>query len=391
MPLKHLKGFFGVLSMLDVSVVGGGPAGAVCARGLAEAGLNAAVLEEHSRPGVPVKCSGLISLSGLDALGIDYSRAVQNRLHGAIIHAPGGTTMTVGNGKARAAAVDRAVLDELLLDAAEGAGAEIHLNERVRDPSLLDARVVVGADGPGSLVASRGGFPPISDFAVCMQADYSGLRLETRERLHMFLSNARYPGFFGWVIPTGSDTARVGLGVHTIISRERGAEGGTSERVDALFARFLLGDAAPFIEGAKRESTLAGAIPLAPRAETVRGSTLLVGDAAGQVKATTGGGVVFGAVAAKSAARCIASGRVGEYEKAWRAELGRDGALHGKIRVFLNSLTDERMDSLFSLAKMFGAEAFLNEFGDMDRPAKMEEKLKGYGPIYAMYKQLVGA
>jgi flavin-dependent dehydrogenase len=118
---------------------------------------------------------------------------------------------------------------------------------------------------------------------------------------------------------------------------------------------------------------------------------LLAGDAAGQVKATTGGGIVFGAAAARIAAECIAAGRAKEYEARWRAALWEDLELHQKLRRFFNSLPDERMESLFAAAKLLRLESFLNRFGDMDKPSKMVEQLKkdDYAPLYAVYSMLI--
>jgi len=313
---------------------------------------------------------------------------VLNTVKGARVHSPGAGEMVVGNGRVRACVVDRSNLDSLLSEAAEREGAKIECGARVTRNGLR-ARTVVGADGAGSGVASWFGFPKISEFAVCMQADYSCARVSEKDRLDMFLSNARFPGFFGWMIPVSSDCLRVGMGAFADFSS------GGAPNVKALFDDFVsrkpVRDA---IEGAKKENALAGSIPLKPRAGTAKENVLLVGDAAGHVKATTGGGVVFGAEGARIAARCIAGGRIRGYEGEWKAALGRDLALHWRARAFLNSLPDARMDSLFSMAKRLGAEAFLEKFGDMDRPARMEEKLSegGFGALgLACARLLAGA
>jgi len=373
------------MAAFDVHIVGAGPAGSVCAREAARRGLKVLVSEEHSRVGLPVQCSGLISIEGLDSLGIDYSSAVLNRVNGARIFSPGMSEISVGDGDARACVVDRAKLDRLLSDAAEKEGARIETGMRITRPSLA-GKFTVGADGSGSGVASWFGFPPITEFAVCMQSDFERVSGLDSTRIEMFLSNSKFPGFFGWLIPTGKDSARVGLGAY-------GRLPGDKVPVKKLFDEFLSSKAvSPRLDSARETGRLAGVIPMKPRRKTSKGSVLLIGDAAGQVKATTGGGVVFGTAAARIAAGCIASGKVSDYEARWKAELGGDLELHGKLRAFLNSLSDDKMESLFSLAKLLGAEHFLNNFGEMDKPTKMVERLKQgkYAPIYAAYSTLLG-
>ena len=368
--------------MFDVHVIGCGPAGSVCARELAKAGERVLVSEEHSKPGVPAQCSGLISVEGMESLGIGYSKALLNTVTGARIHSPGAGEMTVGSGVPRAHVVDRPALDLLLADAAEAEGAKIETGRRA-SPHSIRGRLVVGADGAGSSVAQWFGFPRITEFAACMQADFSGASMGDAKTLDMFLSNERFPGFFGWVIPTGKDGARAGMGAYLDIF-----SAGKPAPVARLFERFLAsGAVSELLSGARREGSLAGIIPMKPREATVKGNALLVGDAAGQVKATTGGGVVFGTAAARIAAKCISSRNHSAYEAEWRSELGRDLSLHRRLRLFSNSLTDSRMASLFSMAKLLGAESFLNRFGDMDRPGRMEDSLRanGMGGLLSAY------
>ena len=370
--------------MYDVHVVGGGPVGCICARELARSGMKVLVSEEHSRIGIPVQCSGLISVDGLNSLGVDYSRAVMNRVSGARIYSPRMNEIVVGDGKTRACVVDRSMLDIILSDQAEAEGAHIRLEDRVKR-STLNGRIVVGADGAASSVVSWFGFPPISEFAICMQADYSEVRVSDCSNIELFLSNERFPGFFGWLIPTGKDSARVGLGAH---AQFKGAVPPIKKLFEAFVSSKHVADA---LDGAREDVRIAGIIPMKMREKTVESSILLVGDAAGQAKATTGGGIVFGCAAARIAAKCIASGEISRYEESWRSELGEDLLLHYKLRSIFNSLTDSRIESLFGMAKMLGVESFLNRFGEMDKPTKMVEKLKekSYAPIYAAYSMLM--
>lgn len=387
--------------MYDVHVVGAGPAGSVCARECARRGLRVLLSEEHEKVGEPVQCSGLISKAGLDSLGVDYSRAVLWSIRGARIFSPSMEEMRIGDGGVRAQVVDRGRLDSLLAESAEREGVELEKGKRVVRADL-NGRFVVGADGVGSCVARWSGFPEISEFVIGMQADYEEARIEEPDYLKAYFSNARFPGFFGWAIPLGRDSVRVGMGVYW-------RKGEARPPVDARFQEFLRSKrVAEILDGARKRSQLAGCIPVRARERSAEGRTLLVGDAAGQVKATTGGGVVFGTVAARIAAEAIAGGgdaaagsaadavaRGGDvaanYERSWRGKLGKDLELHWRIRGALNRMPDWQMSGIFSAAKMMGLEGFLNSHGDMDRPERMLGAMGGrFAPLRALAASLIG-
>ena len=369
--------------MFDVHVAGSGPGGAVCARECARFGLTVLVSEEHARVGLPVQCSGLVSKEGLDGMGVDYRKVALNEVTGANIYAPSGDCLHVGTSEVRAVVVDRAGLDQMLAEQAEREGARVETGKKVTRATVR-GRVVVGADGYASTIAKDYGFPPIREFAVCAQADFEGVRLEDKRTIDVYLSNERYPGFFAWMIPTGSDTAHVGLGVFY-------EAGGRMPPVKEHFARLLREERiSSLLDGAKEISRLAGIIPLGVRAETVRGNALLVGDAAGHAKATTGGGIVFATVAGGIAAEAIAAhfeenAPLSNYERMWRAELQRDLELHMMMRRMYNSLSDAEIDRYAAMARALGAERFLNAHGHMDRPSRMMSALSSgaFAPLRA--------
>ena len=101
---------------------------------------------------------------------------------------------------------------------------------------------------------------------------------------------------------------------------------------------------------------------------------LLVGDAAGHIKRTTGGGIVFGGNAAIIAAETInehiKSGKsLKEYENVFKKRFGTDMFLHGVAKGVYSSLGAGQVASLLKVSKLFGIEGFLSEHGDMDRPS----------------------
>jgi len=242
--------------MTDVHVVGAGPAGSVFAREAAKRGLGVLVSEEHAQIGAPVQCAGLVSREGLDSLGIDYSSAVMNEIHGADIYVPSLSCMSVGNGRPRAFVVDRQRLDSLLGDSAASAGAEIEKGSRIGMRSLR-GRLIVGADGASSSVAEWFRFPKIAQYVICMQAEFSGARIADPQRIAMFISNEHFPGLFGWAIPVGDGRLRVGIGVNA----EKGKE------LCARFGRFLAENriVSEMVSGAVEKGRISGIIPVSAR------------------------------------------------------------------------------------------------------------------------------
>ncbi|MFH1285956.1 MAG: NAD(P)/FAD-dependent oxidoreductase [Candidatus Micrarchaeota archaeon] len=351
--------------MHEVVVVGGGPAGCLAAREAARNSARVLLCEEHSKIGVPARCSGLISKTGLDSLGIDYSESILNSVRGVNIYSPLFNTMHIKSSETKAHVLDRTRFDTLCSQEAESEGAEIKLNARIHE--LPSNSLIIGADGANSFVARTLDFPKITRFVACYQAEFEGLHLSERESVHVFLSNELFPGLFGWVIPVNEEKARVGVGVS--IGARISPKTSFNSLLQFPAVRELLGEA-------NEISYHASIIPMEARSQTANERALLVGDAAGQVKATTGGGVVFGCSCAKLAGKLAAQGEHLNYESAWRAEFGNDLELHSKLRALVDSLSDEKLNSYFGLAKRAGAERFLEEHGDMDKPSSMLGALK---------------
>lgn len=354
--------------MFDVLVVGAGPVGCIAAKTACEQGANALVFEEHANIGVPTQCSGLVSKKGLDLLGINYSSAVVNKLNGANIFGLN-ECVRVKARETKAILLDRRKFDEICASDAEQAGAKIQLGRQVKKNDLNSReQIIVGADGAYSSIAEFFGFPKISGWVVCFQAFFEKAVIEDASSVSVFISNELFPGFFGWVIPENEEACRVGLGINV-----ESSGGNVKKTFDELLK---LRQVKEIVGGARMTGFHGGAIPASVRAKTCNERVLLVGDAAGQVKSTTGGGIFFGCSCARIAGKLAATGKVGGYEKTWRNAYEKDLRLHAEIRRFLNSLSDEKLDNYLQLAKIFGAEKFLSEHGEMDLLSGTLEKIK---------------
>lgn len=340
--------------MAQVRVVGAGPSGSVAAISALREGHSVSLYEEHPRAGVPVNCSGLVSKEGLESLRefADYKKHAKNKMRGAIIDCAG-TKLRVDSGKDIAYVIDRASFDNALAQKAEAEGAKLHYGTRASAP--FPEGHIIGADGPNSSVASHFGFPGISRFVGVSQCTvkYDG---SMPDHVRVFLSNEKFPGFFAWLIPQNEEYAEAAAGCVLPGNPNRSLDQ-LSRQVGIEFPRERTHSIIPV---ARREKT---------SLFTPSRNVLLVGDAAGHVKSTTGGGVVFGTQCARLAGRHIESPQ--DYERKCREIHGKDLDAHYRLHTTLGKLSDDSLRTLGSLAFTFRIEEFLQSNGDMDRPMKM--------------------
>lgn len=340
--------------MAKVHVVGAGPAGSIAAVSAVRNGHNVVMSEEHEKAGIPEHCSGLFSLEGLESLKqmISYKKFVINRLWGANIYF-GKEKLTVRAKKAVGCACDRSEMDAELASRAEMEGVKINFKERVNEN--FHASNIIGADGPNSTVAKHFKMGKIPKYVSTLQAKVE-MRFEEPGSVEIYLSKKNFPGFFGWVIPHNTDSAEFGVGVQL-----------PNNALDAWNALLK-------IKKVKEAPKPSGAlIPISLRETTAKRidkkNVLLVGDAAGQVKSTTGGGVIFGGGCAKLAGKFAENPT--RYEIEWRLRYGTDLMLHKMIRDFLDNLSDNRLEEFGRRLQKMRMDEYLSRNGSMDRLTSM--------------------
>jgi len=373
-------------------VIGAGPVGLHCASLLAGQGFDVSVFEEHSAIGRPIQCAGLISKSGIEGLGIELGDSVVNEVSGAKIFSPDGQSITVQRKGTVAFVVDRFLFDQLFYKKAKKLGCDVRLENKLLDAKanslfmqakgrgeFLKSQITVGADGVNSIVR-HSVFPKLfeKNFVHTFQVRASGNFDKSLVELHF---GGFAPGFFAWIVPESKEIARIGIGVSPDNNPGTGLKQFLEKRLPE--ARIL--------------SKSGALIPIAPPAkELVSGSVLLVGDAAAQTKATTGGGIVFGLKAAAICAETIANNLkhrkpLSDYGKNLQP-INKELALHWKIYSYIQGLRPEQFDSLIAKAKKAGIEEFLGEYGDMDKPSlfmrKMLLKPKMWGLLPAVLKTM---
>jgi len=382
----------------DLIVVGGGPIGSRVAEGTAR-DCDTVILEEHSRPGRPVQCAGLVTPGVVEAA--DARRAVLNELRGALIHFPGGEELEITSEETKAVVIDRAEFDIICHERALKNGAEFLPKHRFRElqsssdgitlkvespegEKILRARLVVGADGWKSNVGKRAGLRGPREMVRGIQVDLDYLA-DDQDKVEVFLGGDWAPGFFAWSIPCG-DFIRVGL----CVSSGNAAPGGF---LDKLLRRMGL-------EDTTRLRTMGGAIPLGsvPRSYTDR--IMLVGDAAAQAKPLSGGGLYTGMVAADYAASTaiealeeddLSKKKLSRYEIGWKEALGRELERGYKLRKVFLRMNDRKLDEVGKILKKPEVRELLSS-GDIDHPSLLAPKVLRLVPSLVRFSpQILGS
>jgi flavin-dependent dehydrogenase len=355
----------------DVAVVGGGIAGAALAARLARAGHGVVLFERTAawRWRAGGVFASPAAVAELRALGLeeDTLRHVARAIPAMRVETPSGTAfeLTYGAeaGGEPAVGFDRSLLDPALLDLARSAGADVRIGSTVKAIDLADhrhgtvvridtpdgpldcsPRVVVGADGPRSVVAATAGMdrPPRLADRVGLSwhvedDDDGGVDAPKRARM-VVLPDGAYCG----LAPVPGGRINVGIVLAGRAWRERLARDGAAATGEHALRSVppLPGDPEAWREG-RITDAIAGASPLGCRVAHRSGPDwLVVGDAAGFLDPFTGEGLHRALVSARLAADAIdahlrGAGDLVAYDRAMRARFGTKDTVSLLVQAFL--------------------------------------------------------
>ena len=361
------------MKLYDVIVIGGGPVGSYVAFKLAEMGHGVAVLERHKQPGEQVCCTGIISQKCITAFAIDEN-VILRQANSAKLFSPSGTLIRLWREQTQAGIVDRAAFDVAIAGKAQSKGAEYLPNsltsdiqvedDRVRVEAVrqskklnLEARAAVVATGSGSKLVERLGLGKVGDFVTGAQAE---VETDGIDEVEVYLGRDIAPGSFAWLVPTSPPKALVGL---------------LSRHSPQLYLKRLISSlqAQGKIARDKAEPCYRG-ISLKPLPRTYGERLLVVGDAAGQVKPTTGGGIYYGLLCADIAADTLhqalkddnlSARTLANYQRRWRKKLGRELEISYYARKLYERLSDKQVDRMFNLIKSHGIDQALLQTEDL--------------------------
>jgi geranylgeranyl reductase family protein len=365
----------------DVVVVGGGPVGGHLASIVAGKGHRVLILEEHREIGRPLQCAGIFSPKVLKIAGFENS--VLNRIKGADIHSPSGRKITIASKEKKAVVVDRVEFDRKIMDKAVKNGAEINLGSIALGSSVkrdvvetrflfngketaVNSKLIIGADGVKSRVAKWFKLPNAPVILPGVQEEMDNVDCDD-DKVKLFVGNRVAPGFFAWIIPA-ADRARVGLC--------------TKDKAQNYLKRFAssIRNANDMSKEAKDAGVMAGSIPMGPLEKTSGERVMIVGDAAAQVKATSGGGIYPGLVCAEHCAKTalealrtddFSEKSLRRYDKRWMNDIGRELRKDWRLYKLFQSFTDEKMEKAFELLDNPKILRLIENKGDIDYPSKL--------------------
>ncbi len=379
---------------VHVVVVGAGPIGAVAARCAAEAGASVLLIDRRDDLIRSSCCTGLVSPRTLTSLGIS-SGPVLREIRAVTVHAPDSRTLDLTADHTKAVVVDRGRLERELHLRARAAGVDVRLGTEAvsasRDaialqsadgPETVRASVIVGADGPNSRVAQWFGLPPPEQFVHAAQVVVETDHVVPSDRVDVFLGDEVAPGFLAWAVPAEEGRLRVGLGVSPPFD--------PSKHLDCLLAAWF--------RGCRIISRAGGRIPVSPSPRCATDSVLLVGDAAGQVKPLSGGGLYPGGICARIAGRIAAETALAEglnhqaasaYESEWRSAIGREIAFGRSMRRISGMLSDRDLGAVIAACDDPHLLSFLAEHADIDNFHRLSDELAAHPSLWGKVLRLL--
>ncbi len=375
----------------DAIVIGAGPVGSFTALKLARFGLSVSVFEEHNEIGIPSHCPGHLSIKGLKDLGLHPlpANTVENTFSGACFYSPRGNMFSVQLSSPITCTVNRALFDKHIATKAEASGVKYNLGSRVqslivergfitgilvrRDGKAEEkrARVVIDAEGVSSRILRQTGLKGLDTRSLVngVTAEVENVKRINSDTVEVYFGKDYAPGFYAWLIPKKDEKAKIGLAAKT---------GNPKELLQKLIDKHSVAktklSTARVTQMTFHPLTLGG-----PINQAYSNGFLAVGDAASQVKPTTGGGIIFGMTCGKIAAETVCEAlqhknvsaeSLAAYQTRCEKALGFDANVMLRMRRTLDSMSDAQLDKLLNLCSKLGLDKTLSQVEDIDFQGK---------------------
>ena len=325
----------------DVVIAGGSISGLMSAREIAKKGHSVLVLEEGFEIGTPDHCGGLVSKSGLDELGIEPTqKTFDSMINSAQIYAPSGKSIEINSKKQKVIVVNRRELDKQVALQAEQSGAEIRVKTGFKEKTKrgikttdgeIDCKILVDCRGVSALINNKRD-------GILLSAQYEIYANWIKDgQVEVYFDNVKYPGFFAWIIPSGNGVGKVGIAgreINVSNAMEQFLKNkGNYSTIRKIFAPI-------WIKG--------------PIKNFVSENIVIAGDAAGQSKPTTAGGIYSCGLGGLFAGNAIAEylesnerSQLKKYQKNWRDKFGREFEKQSLARKILERVDNKTIDVVF--------------------------------------------
>ena len=327
----------------DVVIAGGSISGLLTAREVAKKGYSVLVLEEGFEVGTPDHCGGLVSKIALNDLEINPSEKIYDcAINNASIFSPSGKMLEINSKNQQIISVDRRQLDKQAAYQAQKYGAKIIVNSSYKEKTKegvstsigdIDCKILVDCRGIGALVNdNRNGILLSAQYEVYADWIVNG-------HVEVYFDQIKYPGFFAWIIPSGNGIGKVGVA---------GKDINTSKTIEE------------FLKHKGKYSTIRKIFsPIwinGPIKNFVSKDIVIVGDAAGQSKPTTAGGIYSCGMGGIMAGNAIAkyletndNSQLVQYQESWYSKFGKEFEKQQLARKVLQKIDNKTVDKIFDM------------------------------------------
>ncbi len=391
----------------DVTIIGAGPIGSTLAYELAKEDINVCLIDKKKVIGLPLQCAGIINKRVLDVNQFP-DELILNKAKGAVLHSKN-HSLTVSKDEDQAIIIDRVALDQFLYNRAIENGVDFYLSSKVlaiddvegkvsfqneSAEKSIKSKIIVGADGPLSIVSSAFG----NDFDYYCASQYL-VKIEEDNNQMSFVDLYAYgdlfPGFI-WQIPVSENIFRIGLFSNYDYKRQ-------NEILDDFLENDFEYDDYEIIEKYK------GKIPIYNKDNKLfKNRALIIGDAASQIKPTTGGGLLIGFEAVGMAKKAIVKALISEdfnslnlekethddkeilqdclksYQEDFEERFIKEFSYQFKVQKTLCTLSDDDLDYFFEKLKEKEADKLISEYGDMDNQSILVKEFLKRGLVLSL-------
>ncbi|MEO0206519.1 MAG: NAD(P)/FAD-dependent oxidoreductase [candidate division WOR-3 bacterium] len=336
----------------DVIVIGGGPIGSYTAHRLVQKGFSVCVIEQKRIIGSGVICTGVISRESFERYKLPLD-SIQTRIRSFSFISPKGQKLKYDRADTFAYVVNRNIFDQKLSERARKAGVRYVLDTRVtsieecgkyyRIPADGDhwyAKFVVIATGVNYQLQKKFGLGRPQRFLYGSQIELPVEVDDTNIEIH--IGKQYIPGSFAWIVPLSKKKARIGM----ILEKN-----GKTHLQRFIEKKLRL----PVFPDMMR---LINVKPIAygPIKKSVFKRIIAVGEAAGQVKTTTGGGIFMGLLCSDIAVEKLTGALkkglpIDDYDVTWRTSLSSELEIGKKVRQVALRLDDHAIETLFTFIK----------------------------------------